>query len=285
MSDANPSISVIIPARNAGSTIAMQLTALAEQLDAPPFEVIVADNGSSDGTVTVARSFVDVLDVHVVDASDVRGPSYARNVGATAARGEHLLFCDADDRVGPRWVAAMHEVLLTQTVGTGPVMYVDELQHTDSATSTPHGPRRYLEQVPFAPSNNLGMRASLFRALEGFDLELLCCQDADLTIRAHQAGDALAWAPEAIVHNARRPTLRAAAKQFFRYGYYDALVYRKLRGRGLRQRRPWQMLRPYVILAATPYRLLTRRRWSWVINAAQRAGRLVGSVKWRVLCP
>jgi hypothetical protein len=46
------------------------------------------------------------------------------------------------------------------------------------------------------------------------------------------------------------------------------------------------MLQPYLVLTATPHRLLmARRRWSWVVNAAQRAGRLVGSVRFRVLCP
>jgi hypothetical protein len=140
--------------------------------------------------------------------------------------------------------------------------------------------------MPFAPSNNLGLRAHLMRELGGFDCGLQCDEDADLAIRAQVAGSSLGWVHEAMVFNLRRGSCARAARQFFRYGYYDALLFRKLRGKGLSQRSATQILRPYMVLAATPYRLLTRRtRFSWVINASQRAGRLAGSVRFRVFCP
>jgi GT2 family glycosyltransferase len=129
------------------------------------------------------------------------------------------------------------------------------------------------------------MSARLFRSLDGFDEALVQDQDADLTIRAQQAGHTLVWVRDAVVFNVFRPSLKEAARQFYWYGVYDAAVYRKLRGQGLNPR-PWGvMFRPYLVLALTVYRLLTPRRRSWVMNAAQRAGRVVGSVRFRVICP
>lgn len=286
----SPEATVIIPVYNGAATLPTQLEALANQVGAPSFEVVVADNGSTDETVQVAMAFADRLDLRVVRAADQRGPSFARNRGVAVARSQNLLFCDADDRVAPTWVAALCSSLRADELVTGPVLYVD---HPPSPTrwdppdrKLPTDPRRYFDLVPFAPSNNLAMRAELFARLGGFDTALRCTEDADLTIRAQLAGATLAWAPEAVVRTTRRSTLRAASRQFFRYGYYDALLYRKLRGQGLPGRSPWQMLRPYLALVATAHRVLRPdRRWSWVINASQRAGRLVGSARFRVFCP
>lgn len=283
-----PEASVIIPAFNAAGTLAIQLEALATQDDAPPFEVIVADNGSKDGTRGVAESFRDRLDVRVIDASAVRGPSFARNAGAAAARSAFLLFCDADDRVCDRWVRSMVSLLRAEGMATGPVIYVDSVSDgplPPLPARMPAGPRRYLDQVPFATSNNLAVRADVFEALGGFDIELACGEDAHFTIRAQVAGIRLAWGGDAVVFNARRPTLKATAVQFFRYGYYQPLVYRKLRGAGLSPRSPWRVVRPYLALVANVHRLFTPRRLSWVMNAAQRAGSLAGSVRFRVWCP
>lgn len=284
-----PLASVIIPLRNAAATLGIQLKALVDQVGAPPFEVIVADNGSTDGSRATADRFRGALRLRIIDASSYRGSAHARNAGARAAQSENLLFCDADDRVGPRWVAAMYEALTHQRLVAGPVIYTNlrsiRLDPPPLPTVLPSKPRHYLDQVPFAPSNNLALHADLMRELEGFDCELLHAQEADLTIRAQLAGNPLAWAQDAVVFNARRDSLRSAARQFFWYGYYDAMLYRKLHGHGLSQRSAWTLLRPYLILAATPHRLLTRRRrWSWIVNASQRVGRIVGSVRARTLC-
>lgn len=113
---ARPEVSVIICVRNGARTIRRQLDALDAQVDHPPFEVIVVDNGSTDDTVAVVerwlreRGPVDAPG-HLVDASTRPGIPYARNQGALAARGRLLAYCDADDRVHPRWVGAMHRAL------------------------------------------------------------------------------------------------------------------------------------------------------------------------------
>ena len=91
---AKPKVSVIIPAYNEATYINRLLEALSKQ-DFDSFEVIVSDADSGDGTEEVVKSFNDKLDIRMV-TSPPKGPGAGRNVGAKAARGEWLLFLDAD---------------------------------------------------------------------------------------------------------------------------------------------------------------------------------------------
>jgi len=92
--------------------IATQLEALANQQWSELWEVVVADNGCTDESmVIVERYWGKIPNLSIVDASARRGQPYALNVGARAANGKALAFCDVDDEVTPGWVAAMGEAL------------------------------------------------------------------------------------------------------------------------------------------------------------------------------
>ena len=77
--------SVIIPCRDSTGTLGLQLEALARQVDAPAFEVVIADNGSSDGLEAFLDAWRPRLTLRRVDAGAVPGAAYARNVGIAAA--------------------------------------------------------------------------------------------------------------------------------------------------------------------------------------------------------
>src|SRR3954451_24006623 len=106
------SISVVVPCLNAASTLPRQLEALSKQEYDGDWEVVVADNGSTDGTLAVADEFRGrVPRLVLVDASARPGQAYARNAGVRVATGDALLFVDADDEVEPQYVAAMADAL------------------------------------------------------------------------------------------------------------------------------------------------------------------------------
>jgi len=107
-----PAASVIIPVRNAEAVLGDQLAALSRQVDAPQFEVVVVLNRCADHSGLVADSYRSRLPLTVLTADEKAGPAYARNVGAARSSAPHLLFCDADDRVGEGWVRAMVRALL-----------------------------------------------------------------------------------------------------------------------------------------------------------------------------
>src|SRR5690606_30778947 len=94
------------------SVIGHQLDALSRQGCPLPWEVIVVDNGSSDGTRAVVEGFRSRLSrLAIIEAHDRHGPAYARNAGARAAGGRNIAFCDADDEVGEGWLAAVEKAL------------------------------------------------------------------------------------------------------------------------------------------------------------------------------
>lgn len=99
MKSAQPFISVIVPVHNGSKYMARCLGALKDS-SYKSFEIIVADDASTDNTVEICRE----LGVTVTELSHQSGPASARNQGAEKARGEILLFIDSDVVVNPNTV-------------------------------------------------------------------------------------------------------------------------------------------------------------------------------------
>lgn len=102
--------SVIIPVGGSLKVLDLlpeQLNALTRQVDAPAFEVLLADNGMGPGLRKVVQRYEGALNIRIIDASDKRGAAHARNCGAAAAHSPRLLFCDADDIISRDWVREM----------------------------------------------------------------------------------------------------------------------------------------------------------------------------------
>lgn len=282
-------ISVVIPAFNAQSTLGAQLAALAAQSHHGEWELVLADNGSTDATVSVARAFDDRLPVRVVDASARRGPGAARNVGAGAASGDVLLFCDADDVVLAGWLEALVGAVRIGRCATGPY-YTSASAELDPADFEAWQPSRataprYFDQVTMVQSNNFGIMRADFEGVGGFDESFVAAEDAELGVRLHERGCEIAWCREARIVTRDRSTVRQQFRQFAAYGRWDVAVYKKHRGRGLERPSTRAALRDYGSLVVHLPRLLhpeTRR--SWVVTAGQRTGRVLGSCKERTLC-
>ena len=94
-------ISCIVPVLNGERYLTEAIASVLTQTE-PPLEIIVVDDGSTDRTVELARSFGDA--VRLV-RQEHRGVSAARNHGVRVARGELLAFLDADDLYLPRKLA------------------------------------------------------------------------------------------------------------------------------------------------------------------------------------
>ncbi|UCF67737.1 MAG: glycosyltransferase [Acidobacteriota bacterium] len=101
-------MSVIIPVFNASAFLAQGLPALVSECrEGFEFEVIVVDDGSSDDSASVSESF----GARVHQMAQNGGPARARNAGAAQARGEYLLFVDADVRIHPGALSRVIEFL------------------------------------------------------------------------------------------------------------------------------------------------------------------------------
>jgi glycosyltransferase involved in cell wall biosynthesis len=232
----------VIPTLNGVPFIRTQLGALAAQRTSVPFEVVVADNGSTDNTVAAATSYADRLDVRVVDASDIRSRSFARNVGARAARADALVFVDQDDQVAEGYVEAMMHAL-DKEVFVAARMEADSLNigWVASARMLPQTVGLPDGEIPWGYGCTLGVRRDAFQRVGGFDVSIRwAAEDIDLCWRLHQAGERLTFVPDAVV-NYRFPTTELALyRQGRRYGLGHAEVTAKHRNvvssEGLRAR-------------------------------------------------
>lgn len=109
--DNNPILSIVVPAYNAEQTLSIALNSALEE-ESLPIEIVVVNDGSSDGTEAIGRELSEA-DRRVVTVSQPnRGVSSARNLGIKIARGDYIGFLDADDIVLP---GSLRKVLDTLT--------------------------------------------------------------------------------------------------------------------------------------------------------------------------
>lgn len=283
-------LSVIIPCYNNASTLAVQLEALAAQQCSEPWEVIISDNGSTDDTWLIAEQYRARLpNLQLIDASDRCGAAYARNVAVRAAKGDKLIFCDADDEVAPGWLAAMSEALATHDFVAG---RLDPFKLNEAwVLKTRQCPQQnglqtynYPAYLPHAAACNLGVKRAIHEAIGGFDESLLRLHDTDYCWRAQLAGVSLHYAPEALVNYRFRGTLSGIYNQARLWGQYNVLLYKKYRSQGMPEL-PWRTgLAEWVKLFKKLFRIRSKSaliRWLW--RFSWHLGRLQGSLKYRVL--
>ena len=287
--DAQVGLSVVIPVRNGAATLGEQLSALRNaHRPSSGFEVIVADNGSNDGTIDVVRFFGDQLPLRFVDASDRPGSNHARNCGIRAAEFGRILLCDADDRVDERWLAEMTEAFNAgHELIAGPIDYVQ--------LNPPHirawrGAQQasvamMLDFLPAGHGSNMGFTRQLFDRLGGFDEDFgFGGEDVELFWRAQLAGTQLHYVPEAVVHYRLRPTLKGLFRQSIAYGAGEARLYRKFAEYGARRRPPSAIAKEvWWLFSRLPFAGRIERRGAWLRHLGQQLGRLRGSFECKVL--
>jgi glycosyltransferase involved in cell wall biosynthesis len=272
-------VAVIVPVRDGAALLGHQLEALAAQDHAGAWDLMVCDNGSTDGTAAVLARWAHRLpQLRVVDASALTGAEAARNRGVAAApEASMLLFCDADDVVSPGWVRAMVDALDRWPIVTGPVVMVDA-----AGTPVAHIDRvpRYFGQTPYALGASLGIRRGVFEGLGGFVTAPpgVSVSDVELGVRAAAVGHVIGFAPEAAITKRRRPGLAATSRQWYEFGRGARWISRRHRGAGIGRASVRVQVRTLGWLVLHPDRARTvegRRRW--VCWSSQAAGWLVGT--------
>ena len=283
-------ISVVVPVRNCAAYVGDQMAALASQTYAGPWEVLVVDNGCRDRSMEIVETWRDRLPpLQIVDASKRRGLNYARNMGVAAARGDFIAFCDADDAVAPDWLAAMADGATRADLLGGEVEFAelnDAVAQAQEAGKALGG-LPLSGPAPYPPGGNCGVWTTVAREI-GWDEEFTFgASDMEFGWRARLAGFEAEYIPDAVIRVRFRKTLRALAKQYFRYGLSEPHLYRRFRGDGMprssiaeARHMWWWLVRHADWLAGTD-----SERGEWLRVAAVRTGRLLGSLRWRVLYP
>jgi glycosyltransferase involved in cell wall biosynthesis len=289
---ADVEVTVVMPVLNGATTITDQLEALAEQTYSKPWELIVADNGSTDQTLRIVAEWGPKLpSVTVIDASDRRGRDHACNEAVRQALGAVVLFCDADDVVDRSWIELMTDAADLFDLWGGAVD-TESLNRTNrTALGTDSRPSASLPDgglgfLPYVPGGNMGVVRHRFLELGGFDESYVGnCEDKEFSWRAQLAGMRAGFATEAILFSRARASAWATWKQ--RYGYSVSLpeLYRRFRVHGMPRSPLSAAARDWAWAAMRLPTLPFTPRWrrAWGRTTGSRSGRLVGSIRHRVL--
>jgi GT2 family glycosyltransferase len=282
-------IRVVIPTFNSVKTLGEQLAALARQDGANRVGVVISDNGSTDGTQALARTFISQLPgLIVVDSSAVRGAAHARNVGVEVATGEAVLFCDGDDVVGPGWLPAMEAALVDHPFVAA---RLDHRLLNPSWTLEAYGePQRDTlvntepPFLPFAFGGTIGVHRDLHLTIGGFDESLWPGEDNDYCYRLQLAGAALHFVPAAMVHYRHRQSLSEIFRQSRSFGHARAVLLGRYRDRGMQRPSQARALASWLSLPLrAPLEGLSRAgRARCISRFGWRLGRVEGSIAARV---
>lgn len=287
-------LSVIIACYNGAATLAETLEGLTAQRWERPWEIILADNGSTDGSVALferhARAH-PAIPMRVIDASARRGKPHALNVGIAAARGRSVAFCDADDVPGEGWLAAIGEALETHPFVAARMDY-DRLNRGWVREYRGHTQERELERLPFLPAlyhtggGTMAFRKEVFDKAGPFDPDFVYCEDADFSIRAQLAGFPLHLVPEAVMHIRSRDALAAIYRQNFNWSRYTMKLVKRYRAQGVSIKGGWRgylrhgrrFLVPYARRGVRALRASPRERAVLSAGLGNLTGRFVGSI-------
>jgi glycosyltransferase involved in cell wall biosynthesis len=235
--DKSVAVTVIIPCRNAALHVSGLLQSLTQQTFQKSWEVIMVDNGSTDRCSSIAEKFLDQLNLKIVSASASINASYARNVGVGAASGQKLLFVDADDELGPGYVAAMAAALDSNEFITSRVDSISlNRRSVCDAQSLAWQENEVEIAFDFLPATgiNIGIRRSLFESIGGFPEEYSGSQDIAFSWRAQlRTGIRIHFVPEAVYRYRHRDTIRGLYRQSCNWGCSNVLLYREFREHGM----------------------------------------------------
>jgi glycosyltransferase involved in cell wall biosynthesis len=223
-------VSCIVPAFNGERYLGEALESIFAQTH-PPFEVIVADDGSTDGTAALVASYGARVR-HLVQPN--AGPAAARNLGLRAATGNFIAFLDADDCWHPEKLSrqlARFEARPELDVSATQVQnfWMPELMGHDPRYHDP----RHTQPWPGFTCPSMLARREVFDTVGGFDPSLWLAEDNDWFMRAREHGKVIELIPEVLLYrryHGSNLTTRLAAQR-------DPSILRALRASIDRRRR------------------------------------------------
>lgn len=191
---AEPAVSVVVPTRNRQALLARTLQQVLRQRDVRDVQVIVVDEGSSDGTAEYLRGLqMTSPSVEVVSHPEPRGLPAARNAGLERARAPWVAFCDDDDLWSPGKLAAQVATLSAnpdaQWCCVGAVSIdLDERLLSAHRPLPPPDLVTELRRQNEVPGGGSGVLAAsrLLRELGGFNESLKAAEDWDMWLRLSQ---------------------------------------------------------------------------------------------------
>jgi cellulose synthase/poly-beta-1,6-N-acetylglucosamine synthase-like glycosyltransferase len=224
-----PFVSVIVPVFNGSRTLRKCLEAVTGQAyPGSSYEVIVVDNKSTDQSRAIASSCPGVK---LLRQDSIQSSYASRNLGSAQARGEILVFMDADCIPSPDWLLNLVIPFADRGVLAvgGTVLDVEPANLVEIFIQETNLLRKYqsAENQYFKPliTANVAIRKTAFDALGGFNENLYTGGDIDLAWRAQlKYGDCVRYSAEAVVFHRHRSTLKNMFRQYRRHGFGEIFL-------------------------------------------------------------
>jgi len=227
--DSLPRYSIIVPAYQEANRIGDCVRALVDQsILRSDYEIIVIDDASPDDTGVVAQA----SGADVVCRIDHGGASAARNAGLAHARGDLILFTDADCMPCREWIERMvapfsdpDVVGVKGTYRSCQEMLVARLVQLEFEVR--YERMATLPEIDFIDTYAAAYRRSVLDEEGGFDTEypVPSAEDVDLSFRLAQKGYRMVFVRDAWVWHVHPTSVKAYLKRKMRFGYWRALLY------------------------------------------------------------
>lgn len=219
-------ISVVILTLNEEATIGRCLDSITNQrFPKDEFEIVIVDGYSTDRTREIAESYNSKI---LLESRHTFG--YARNLGVSSTKGEHVAFISADAWAEPDWLANIHKTLSAQeavgVVGRQvPITSPGWVSKIRSAgfKRTYHKKARWMGKGDNFSTVNCVYTREVILESGGFDESLPTCEDQDLAHRILQTGLKIIYDPKVIVHHDAEESLVEICKKTFRQGIGEGI--------------------------------------------------------------
>jgi glycosyltransferase involved in cell wall biosynthesis len=240
----NKFISIIVPAHNSVRTMKRCVESLLS-LDYPSFEIIVVDDGSTDGTPAVLEMFREKKGFRAIRTQQ-GGPSKARNIAIKEALGEFLAFTDSDCIAEKNWLTELMKGFIEPRSDFDALTIMGvggDQQNPADDTSFGKDVGGFLKRVGFVadyvkdagdlsvmtetghnPTCNVLYRKEVFDKIGYFKEDLWPGEDVELDYRIKKAGYRLLFNPAAVVRHYRPGDMRSFGRMMYRYGKVQALL-------------------------------------------------------------
>lgn len=219
-------VSVVVATYNGSRTLKNCLESLG-RLNYPNYEVILVDDGSTDDTPQIAKSFPSVRYVR----QNNQGLSAARNTGIRAATGEVVAFTDDDCRADEDWLYYLINALTRSdyaAIGGHNFLPPDDSAVAAAVMASPGGPAHVLlsdTEAEHIPGCNMAFYKWALEEVGRFDpIYRKAGDDVDICWRLQDGKFKIGFSAAAFVWHYRRSTVKAYLKQQAGYGEAEALL-------------------------------------------------------------
>ena len=189
-----PSVSVVIPCWNAEKWVARAIQSVLDQ-DYADLEIVVVDDGSTDNSLDVIRSFGGVIRW---EAGPNRGACAARNRGLEISQGQHVLFLDADDYIVGDFIRGLAEVAADREadIALGPLVFETgdiRSPYPSHEGSNAHQIAKDILDHKLIQTGQVLWAKRYLQTIGGWDEEIFRFQDMDVAMRGMMGEPRLAF--------------------------------------------------------------------------------------------